>query len=65
MNPAYMLTMARPIASNLSAVPSDASPQPSPEAKLPKLDNGDINDHLNDWIITHALLNEAQALIEG
>src|ERR1035441_1509020 len=30
MNPAYMLTMARPIASNLSAVPSDASPQPSP-----------------------------------
>src|ERR1019366_9106669 len=30
MNPAYMLTMARPIASNLSAVPSDASPQLRP-----------------------------------
>jgi hypothetical protein len=30
MNPANMLTMARPIASNLSAVPSDASPQLRP-----------------------------------
>ena len=30
MNPAYMLTMARPIASNLSTVPSDASPQLRP-----------------------------------
>ena len=30
MNPAYMLTMARPIASNLSTVPSEASPRLRP-----------------------------------
>jgi hypothetical protein len=30
MNPAYVLTMARPTASNLSAAPSDASPQLRP-----------------------------------
>jgi non-specific serine/threonine protein kinase/serine/threonine-protein kinase len=32
--------------------------------KLPKLESGDIGDKWEDWIIAHALLREAKALIE-
>jgi TolA-binding protein len=37
------------------------------EAKLPKLDSGDLGTgwYWRDWIIAHALMNEAKALIEG
>ncbi len=35
------------------------------ETGLPKLESGDIGRHWIDWIITHALLKEAQDLIEG
>ena len=37
------------------------------EAKLPKLDSGDLGPgwYWRDWIIAHALMNEAKALIEG
>src|SRR5262249_45932449 len=34
------------------------------EAKLPKLDSGDLRDWPN-WVIAHALMGEAKALIEG
>jgi eukaryotic-like serine/threonine-protein kinase len=33
--------------------------------KMPALESGDIGDAWNDWIIAHALLKEAQGLIEG
>jgi eukaryotic-like serine/threonine-protein kinase len=33
--------------------------------KLPMLESGDIGEAWNDWIIAHALLKEAQGLIEG
>jgi hypothetical protein len=33
--------------------------------KLPTLESGDIGNAWNDWIISHALLKEAQGLIEG
>src|SRR5678815_5459159 len=37
------------------------------EAKLPKLDSGYLGTewYWRDWIIAHALMNEARALIEG
>jgi len=37
------------------------------EAKLPKLDSGDLGTgwYWRDWIIAHALMNEAKALIQG
>ena len=37
------------------------------EAKLPKLDSGDLGTewYWRDWIVAHALMNEATALIEG
>jgi hypothetical protein len=35
------------------------------EKKLPKLDSGDLGGGWLDWIIAHALMAEAQALIEG
>ena len=36
------------------------------EAKLPKLENGDLGETTwKDWIIAHALMSEAKALIEG
>jgi tetratricopeptide (TPR) repeat protein len=35
------------------------------ESKLPKLDSGDLGDGWIDWIIAHALIREAKALIEG
>ena len=36
------------------------------EAKLPKLENGDLGSATwSDWIIAHALMSEAKALIEG
>jgi hypothetical protein len=35
------------------------------ETELPKIESGDIGVYWVDWIITHALLNEARALIEG
>ena len=37
------------------------------EAKLPKLDSGDLGTewYWRDWIVAHALMNEAKALIEG
>ena len=37
------------------------------KAKLPKLDSGDLGPgwYWRDWIIAHALMNEAKALIEG
>ena len=37
------------------------------EAKLPKLDSGDLGPgwYWRDWIIAHALMNEAKALIQG
>ena len=37
------------------------------EAKLPKLDSGNLGTewYWRDWIIAHALMNEARALIEG
>jgi len=34
-------------------------------AKLPPLESGDIGADWDDWIIAHALLNEAEALVEG
>ena len=33
--------------------------------KLPKLESGNLGDHMVDWITAHALMREAQALIEG
>ena len=33
--------------------------------KLPKLESGDIGESWLDWIIAHALMREAKALIEG
>jgi Flp pilus assembly protein TadD len=35
------------------------------ETKLPKLDSGDLGGSWNDWIIAHALLREAKAMIES
>jgi tetratricopeptide (TPR) repeat protein len=35
------------------------------ESGLPKLESGDVGAHWIDWIITHALLKEANELIEG
>jgi serine/threonine protein kinase len=35
------------------------------ETRLPKLENGDLGVYWVDWIITHALMAEAKALIEG
>jgi hypothetical protein len=37
------------------------------ETKLPKLDSGDLGTgwYWRDWIIAHALMSEAKALIEG
>jgi serine/threonine protein kinase/tetratricopeptide (TPR) repeat protein len=35
------------------------------ESNLPKLDSGDLGDGWIDWIIAHALMREAKALIEG
>ena len=35
------------------------------ETKLPKLDSGNLGDGWFDWIIAHALMTEAKALIEG
>jgi Flp pilus assembly protein TadD len=35
------------------------------QMKLPKLESGDIGDSWLDWIIAHALMREAKALIEG
>jgi WD40 repeat protein/Flp pilus assembly protein TadD len=35
------------------------------EKELPDLDSGDLGDDWLDWIIAHALLKEARALIEG
>lgn len=34
------------------------------ETKLPRLESGDIGDSWTDWIIAHALLKEAQGLIQ-
>jgi hypothetical protein len=34
-------------------------------SKLPKLESGDLGSGYLDWIIAHALMREAQALIEG
>jgi hypothetical protein len=33
-------------------------------AKMPKLDSGNLGDQWNDWIMAHAVLNEAKVLIE-
>ena len=35
------------------------------EKELPHVDGGDLGDNWLDWIIAHALLKEARALIEG
>jgi WD40 repeat protein len=35
------------------------------ETRLPRLESGDIGDNWTDWIIAHALLKEAQGLIQG
>ncbi|MEX2141787.1 MAG: protein kinase [Pirellulales bacterium] len=37
------------------------------QTKLPKIDSGDLGSgwYWRDWIIAHALMNEAKALIEG
>ena len=35
------------------------------EAKLPKLESGDLGSSWHDWIIAHALMREAKGLIEG
>jgi eukaryotic-like serine/threonine-protein kinase len=35
------------------------------ESKLPKLENGDLGDNWEDWIIAHALLDEARTQIAG
>jgi hypothetical protein len=35
------------------------------EQKLPKLESGDIGEGWVDWIIAHALMSEAKALIGG
>jgi tetratricopeptide (TPR) repeat protein len=35
------------------------------DTKLPKLENGDISDGWNDWIIAHALMREASGLVQG
>jgi len=34
------------------------------EAKLPKLESGDLGELWGDWIIAHVLLREAKMLIE-
>jgi WD40 repeat protein/serine/threonine protein kinase/class 3 adenylate cyclase/tetratricopeptide (TPR) repeat protein len=34
------------------------------ETKLPKLESGDLGEDWGDWIISHALMHEAKALIE-
>jgi hypothetical protein len=34
-------------------------------AKLPKLEDGDLGGGWSDWIIAQALLGEAKTLIEG
>jgi eukaryotic-like serine/threonine-protein kinase len=35
------------------------------ETKLPKLESADLGSEWHDWIIAHALMREAKALIEG
>ena len=35
------------------------------QAKLPRLDSGDLSPNWHNWIIAHTLLREAKALIEG
>ena len=35
------------------------------QTKLPKLESGDIGGDWQGWIIAHALMDEAKALIEG
>jgi hypothetical protein len=35
------------------------------ETKLPKLESGDISEYWYDWIVAHALMREARALIGG
>ena len=35
------------------------------EQKSPKLDSGDIGEDWMDWIIAHALMREAKALVKG
>jgi hypothetical protein len=35
------------------------------DTKLPKLENGGLDDAWVDWIIAHALMDEAKALIDG
>ncbi len=35
------------------------------ETKMPKLEDGDLGQDWRDWIIAHALLTEAESLIEG
>ncbi len=35
------------------------------QTKLPKLDSGDLGEAWAEWIIAHALMREAKALIEG
>ena len=34
------------------------------EQKLPKFNSGDLGEHWMDWIIAHALMKEAKAMIE-
>jgi hypothetical protein len=35
------------------------------ETQMPKIETGDLGGDWRDWIIAHALLNEARNLIEG
>ena len=35
------------------------------DSKMPKLESGDIGGDWVDWIIAHALMREAKALIDG
>src|SRR2546423_15649470 len=35
------------------------------ETKMPKIESGDLGGDWRDWIISHALLEEARRLIEG
>ena len=35
------------------------------EHKLPKLKSGDLGEHWMDWIIAHAIMREAKAMIEA
>jgi tetratricopeptide (TPR) repeat protein len=35
------------------------------ENKMPKIDSGDLGSDWRDWIIAHALLSEAQSLVQG